>query len=81
MKPNTPESQHLRQLFTPAEAAAFLRSNTRTLERWRHAGSGPIFAKIGRRVAYRPTDLSAWVEQRLFSHTHSEPAQVHEVSR
>jgi hypothetical protein len=48
-------------LFTPTEAAAYLRSNTRTLERWRTTGSGPAFVKIGRRVAYTGAALGKFV--------------------
>lgn len=58
-------------LLTPEEAAHFLRVNPRTLERWRGDGGGPRFAKIGRRVAYRLCDLTAFVDGHLHSHTHS----------
>lgn len=48
-------------LKTPTEAAEFLRTKERTLERWRHDGGGPAFIKIGRRVVYRLEDLDSWV--------------------
>ena len=44
-------------LYRAAEAAALLKSNARTLERWRSTGTGPSFVKVGRRVAYRRSDL------------------------
>ncbi len=56
-------------LFVPEEAARFLRSNIRTLERWRSTGTGPPYVKVGRRVAYRLRDLEAWVERQTRQHT------------
>lgn len=56
-------------LYTPDEAAEYLRANARTLERWRHVGGGPLFSKIGRRVVYRLADLEAWVAQQRREHT------------
>ncbi len=50
-------------LLTPLEAARLLRSNPRTLERWRHEGTGPAFVRVGRLIAYRHEDLHAWVER------------------
>ena len=32
----------------------------RTLERWRWAGEGPLFMKIGGRVVYRLEDIEAY---------------------
>ncbi|MBX3520732.1 MAG: helix-turn-helix domain-containing protein [Xanthobacteraceae bacterium] len=32
-----------------------------TLNRWRHEGRGPIYVKLGRRVAYRVSDLKAYL--------------------
>lgn len=48
-------------LLTPREAATWLRSTERTLERWRRQGTGPAFVRVGRHVAYRLEDLEAWV--------------------
>ena len=56
-------------LYTPEEAAAYLRANRRSLERWRTTGEGPVFVKVGRRVAYRQIDLDDWVQEQLRSHT------------
>lgn len=50
-------------LHTPREAAVFLRTNDRTLERWRTTGTGPAFVKLGGRVFYRLSVLEAFVEQ------------------
>ena len=56
-------------LFTPKEAADYLRVPDRTLERWRHTGDGPVFLKLGRRVVYRGDDLQAWIGARRREHT------------
>lgn len=47
---------HLNQ----AELAARLKISPRTLERWRWAGEGPAFLKIGGRVIYRLEDVEAY---------------------
>lgn len=51
------------QLLTRDEAAALLLLNPRTLDNWRSKGKGPRYVKAGRKVAYRMTDLTAWVEE------------------
>jgi predicted DNA-binding transcriptional regulator AlpA len=56
-------------LLTPPKAAEFLGVSNSSLERWRSNGSGPIFTKIGRRCAYRLSDLEAWLSQQRRSHT------------
>ena len=60
-------------LFIPSEAARKLRTNVRTMERWRTLGNGPPFVRVGRRVAYRRGDLDAWVQANVVRHT-SEPS-------
>lgn len=52
-------------VFTTAEAAAFVRLSKPTLERFRLSGDGPIYAKLGGAVRYRRQDLEAWLESRL----------------
>lgn len=37
----------------------------RTLERWRHDGTGPAFLKIGGRAVYRLEDIEAFEQLRL----------------
>jgi predicted DNA-binding transcriptional regulator AlpA len=44
----------------------------RTIERWRSTGQGPDFIKLGRRVAYRPSAVERWLDQRTRSHTSKE---------
>jgi predicted DNA-binding transcriptional regulator AlpA len=53
------------ELFTTAEAAAFLRLGKSTLEKLRVAGEGPIFVRLGeRRVGYLRSDLEDWLGRR-----------------
>ena len=55
--------------LTPQEAAAYIRTGVRTLERWRHVGGGPPFVKVGRKVAYRLADLETWLAGQRREHT------------
>jgi excisionase family DNA binding protein len=57
------------ELLNQSEAAKILGLSTRTLERLRLTGEGPPFAKLGRRVLYRPADLNAWVAERIVRST------------
>jgi len=41
----------------------------RTLERWRWAGCGPRYLKIGGRVVYRLEDIEAYEATQMFSNT------------
>lgn len=43
------------------EAAARLGCSVATLRYWRHRGTGPASAKLGRRVVYRERDLEGFV--------------------
>ena len=56
-------------LYLANEAASLLKSNPRTLERWRTTGDGPKFIKLGRRVAYRLSDLQAFIDKQTRQHT------------
>ena len=53
--------QHLNQ----RELAKRWSISHRTLERWRTIGFGPAFLKIGRRVAYRLSDVEAFEAARM----------------
>lgn len=44
-------------LLLPEELAQRWRLHVRTLQRWRMAGSGPAYLRIGRRVVYRLSDV------------------------
>jgi predicted DNA-binding transcriptional regulator AlpA len=42
---------------------------TSTLAKMRLYGTGPVFVKLGRKVAYRLDDLEAWVTDNRFRST------------
>lgn len=54
------------------EAARYLNLSTRTLQRWRveppAAGAIPFY-RLGKRVAYKLSELSAWAARRRFGST------------
>ncbi|GAA0641058.1 helix-turn-helix domain-containing protein [Brevundimonas lenta] len=47
-----------------SQAANFLGVSSSMLNKLRVFGGGPVFLKIGRRVAYDPADLASWLESR-----------------
>jgi hypothetical protein len=49
------------QLLLETEAAPLLRVEVATLRRWRWAGRGPAFCKIGSAVRYARGDLDAFI--------------------
>ncbi len=51
-----PVTQHLNQ----QELSDRWRLSARTLERWRHVGTGPGYIRIGGRVAYPLADITAF---------------------
>ena len=51
--------------FDQEAAAAYLNVSTQWLENRRQDGLGPPFAKLGRRIIYRKSDLDAYVAQKL----------------
>ena len=56
-------------LLDAQKAADWTGLSTSTLAKLRLTGSGPIFAKLGRRVVYRIDDLEAWIEAHRFKST------------
>lgn len=56
------------------EAAAYLRSSPRTLEKYRLSGDGPPFVKIGRKVLYEIEAVKRWAKERRRRST-SDPGQ------
>jgi len=56
-------------LVTEVEASDYLCQSTRTLQKWRVSGFGPVFYKPGRSVRYRRRDLANWVATRARKHT------------
>ena len=56
------EDTAARALLNETEAARILAMRVTTLRRWRWAGKGPRFVKIGAAVRYDPADLTAFIE-------------------
>ena len=50
--------------------------SAKTLERWRWAGEGPRFLKLGGRVVYRLTDIEAFEEAQVRSCTSTDPTSL-----
>lgn len=50
-------------LWTIEDVATFLRVPVGTLYQWRHRGTGPRAARVGRELRYDPADVRAWFEQ------------------
>lgn len=53
------------KLITPKELADLVRSNENTLAYWRHMGTGPRWAKLGRRIVYRESDVQSWIDDQF----------------
>jgi predicted DNA-binding transcriptional regulator AlpA len=51
------------KLLSNLEAAEFLGMSPDTLPRWRWAGIGPAYLKVGRSIKYRRADLEAFLEK------------------
>lgn len=47
------------------EAAEFLKLSPDTLRWMRHVGTGPMSFKIGRKIAYRESDIQAYVDEQV----------------
>ncbi len=54
----------MEKLLNVHEAAEFLGVSVASLNKWRCTGAGPVYVSLSRRVAYRPEDLSTWIESR-----------------
>jgi len=48
--------------LTVEEVAEMTRLSPSTIRWYRHTGTGPKSFKIGRRIAYRRTDVEAWLD-------------------
>ena len=56
-------------LLSPKQVAERYGPSPATLAKMRLYGTGPVFVKLGRRVAYRLEDLEAWVAENRFRST------------
>lgn len=62
------------ELLTTAQLAQEMHLTERAIEKWRMLGTGPRFAKIGRKVLYRRADIRAWVQSRTRDSTSEQSA-------
>jgi|GEM_PF-451010 len=60
-----PAAVDIDDLVDDKEAARALHQKPQTLAGWRCEGKGPVYLKIGRRVFYRRSDLSAWLATQI----------------
>jgi predicted DNA-binding transcriptional regulator AlpA len=51
-------------LLTVEESAGVLRVSPHTLDKWRTYGGGPRYTRVGRRIRYRSSDLSQFIDSR-----------------
>lgn len=72
---NTPQVN--RQAFNEVELADRWGLSPKTLQRWRVAGVGPQFMRLGGRVLYRVVDIEEYEERSLRLST-SESARARE---
>ena len=63
------QSLEIDRLLHEAEAAEILSVKVSTLRRWRWAGEGPRFLKIGAAVRYDPQELKDYLAGRVRSST------------
>lgn len=56
-------------LLTALQVSERYGPSTSTLAKMRLTGTGPVFVKLGRKVAYRVEDLEAWVAENRFRST------------
>jgi hypothetical protein len=50
-------------LLTVEAAAEYLGLGITTLNKWRVSGAGPVFVKMGSRIAYTRSDLERFIAQ------------------
>jgi predicted DNA-binding transcriptional regulator AlpA len=63
------------QFLTDAQLCEMLHVDDRTTLRWRNAGGGPPFVRVGpRRILYRWVDVEAWISAHTYPHRASEAA-------
>lgn len=61
-------------LLTEEEAAGRIGYSRQWLRSLRLSGKGPVFIRLGNRIMYDPTDVTAWIRQQR-----QDPAKSTEV--
>lgn len=60
------------ELLTTDQVATALGLSSRTLAAWRSSRTNSLpYLKTGSRVRYRPQDVAAWLESRVYSATNN----------
>jgi excisionase family DNA binding protein len=54
-------------LLSPTQLAEYIGVPVDTVYIWNQRGSGPKFARVGKHVRYRLTDVESWLESRSAS--------------
>jgi predicted DNA-binding transcriptional regulator AlpA len=67
------------KLLRLPEVAALTGIPENTLRFWRHQGTGPKSAKLGRRLVYREEDVVAWID-RQFENDRTPAAMLRPIS-
>lgn len=56
-------------LITEKALAAYLNVSLKLIQKWRYAGGGPRFVRVGRTIRYRPEDINDFVTAGLRANT------------
>ena len=56
-------------LLNQKQAARILGLSVRSLERYRVAGTGPRYVRLGHLIRYRQSDLKEWIDSHLRNST------------
>jgi excisionase family DNA binding protein len=49
--------------WSPSQVAEHMQVSLETLRHWRYRGTGPKYAKVGKHVRYRRTEVDRWLAQ------------------
>lgn len=55
-------------LWSTDDLAAFLKLPAKTIRDWRHKGTGPKYARLGKHVRYNPADVLEWIKNSGHDH-------------
>ena len=64
-----PPTTLLSDLLTDDQVHQLTGIKPKTLANWRGQGKGPRFVKVGHRIRYRPEDIQAFIESRVYTST------------
>ncbi len=67
------------KLLTPEQTATLLHLKPATLARWRWAGCGPRFIKIGGRIRYAEGEIHAYIQAGIRTSTSDKGTEEHDA--